>query len=499
MTESVPTPDDNAKPAKPHPDFPLFAHATRRWAKKIKGKLHYFGPWSDPDSALALYKKQRADLEAGQTPRVSGRKVSGVKKPAKPHPDFPLFAHASGRWAKKVRGRLFYFGRWEDSQAALDEWLRVKDDLLAGRVPRPKGDAAGPDLHSIVNEFLTHKSNLVQTGELRQSSFDEYRRILKAFIDYFGRHRLAMDITPQDLEAFRAHLGKGISPAELGKRVQLVRSVYKYAVDTDLLDKAPKFGTFKRPSVKALRRARGQQPVRMYSADELRSILDAAGVPLKAMILLGLNCGFGQSDIAALPLQALDLDGALVRFPRPKTGVDRRCPLWPETVAALREAIEARPTPADPADAAAVFITKYGQRWVRYQPSKKKDGGIWIDSVNLQFGKALSDLRLSRRGGFYTLRRVHRTIADQAGDPRASAVIMGHADENDMAGRYIQSIDDERLMKVVNTVREWLYPTPTKGKDTAGSTTKKSATKRTTNRQSSKKDDQPVLRLVRAG
>jgi integrase len=95
----------------------------------------------------------------------------------------------------------------------------------------------------------------------------------------------------------------------------------------------------------------------MFEADELRAIIDGMlvvgeGGPslvkpdatLRAMILLGINCGFGNADCAGLKLDALDLAGGWIDFPRPKTGIARRCPLWPETVAALRAAAEERRT-----------------------------------------------------------------------------------------------------------------------------------------------------------
>src|SRR6516165_5984890 len=48
-----------AKPSKPSPDFPLTAHPAGVWCKKIRGKIHYFGPWDDPGGALKKYLEQK--------------------------------------------------------------------------------------------------------------------------------------------------------------------------------------------------------------------------------------------------------------------------------------------------------------------------------------------------------------------------------------------------------------------------------------------------------
>jgi integrase len=383
-------------------------------------------------------------------------------KPAKPTPDFPLFAHAIGLWAKKIRGKLHYFGKWDDPDAALKKYLEQKGALHAGRTPRD--DAGALTVFTLCGRFLTLKEQRVSTGELTQRSYEEYAAGCKLLISAFGRNRLVTDLHPDDFEKLRNKLAKRWGPIRLGNVIQRIRTAFKFGYDAGLMEYPMRFGPgFARPSKKTLRLEKAKRGPMLFTAEEIRRLLGlppwrpAAGKQLSAMILLGINCGFGNADCATLPLAALDLQNGWVNYPRPKTGIARRCPLWPQTVAALRAVLASRKEPKHEPDTGLVFITKYGASW-----DKSGIEGTTVDNpISKETAKLLLGLGINgRKGrGFYTLRHVFQTIGDQSGDFIAVRAIMGHAD-SDISAHYRERISDERLKRVTEHVRGWLLPPP---------------------------------------
>jgi integrase len=369
-------------------------------------------------------------------------------KPAKPYPDFPLFPHASGQWCKKIRGLFVYFGPWEDANAALNKYLAEKDALHAGRKPKPDPNAL--TVKEAVTAFLNAKQALMDAGELSRRTWAGYKLATDEVIAHLGKTRLVADLDPQDFASLRVRMSRKWGPHRLGTTIQYVRSIFKHAFEAGLVPTPARFGPdFKRPAKKAMRLHRAKQGLKLYTREEIHQLLDASGPALKAMILLGINCGFGNADCGKLPLSALDLDGGWVNFPRPKTGIDRRGPLWPETIRAIREALSKRPQPKSSEHADLVFITKYGLSW-------SKDTST--NPVSQEMAKVLKALHINGRKGlnFYTLRHVFRTVAEESKDQPAVDFIMGHA-RDDMASVYRERIDDARLKAVADYVRRWLF------------------------------------------
>ena len=428
------------KPSRPTPDFPLFPHASGQWAKKVKGRMKYFGPWDDPDAALACYQ--------GQTTPTKIAPAGKSAKRAKPHKDYPLYRHKSGQWAKRVLGNVHYFGT--DPDAALAKWLKQKDDLLAGREP-PEGD--GLTIGRLSNLFLEAKERLRDSGELKPATWYDYSRTCDRIIKVLGPGRHVAKLRPIDFERLRADFAKTHNATTLSDDITRAWVLFKYAYSSDLVDRPVKYGDgFKKPSKATLRKERLKKPRRMFQADELRKIIDKAGVQLRAMVYLGINCGLGNNDCMMLPRTALNLKKGWLDFGRPKTGVPRRCPLWKETVAALQATLDARPTPKDPDHAGRVFITKYGATW---EPKTMTD-----NPVSKETAKVLEALKIHRKGlGFYALRHTFQTIGGKR-DKDATRAIMGHVeDANDMSAVYNEEpVDDARLRAVTDFVHDWLFP-----------------------------------------
>jgi len=98
------------------------------------------------------------------------------RKPAKPHPAFPLTPYNNGQWCKKIRGKVHFFGVWEDSDAALQNYLRVAEDLHAGRQPR---SATLPEDSVTVkqecNHYLTFPAETLDAGDLSARGFEDLR------------------------------------------------------------------------------------------------------------------------------------------------------------------------------------------------------------------------------------------------------------------------------------------------------------------------------------
>jgi len=382
--------------------------------------------------------------------KTNERRQMAQAKPGKPYPEFPLYAHGAGQWAKRIKGKVYYFGKWDDPEAALAKFKDEVDYLQAGKTPPEESD--GATVVDLVNAFVASKRRSHDEGELAISTLRDYIETAEIFCRFFGATKLA-GISATRLERLRTHYGEGVGPYTQNRHLTHTRMMIKFAYDHGLIESPIRAaGSMRRVSAKGLRLAKHEKGSRLFEGEELKRAVDKAGTTLKAIILLGVNCGLGNSDISSMPFEALDLENGWLTYPRGKTGTIRRVRLWPETVEAIRDAIASRPEPRSKTDSKIVFITKYGGRWVTETEKSVKD------SVSKEFTKLLKAEGLKRPGlTFYALRHTFQTIAENGcRDPIAVKAIMGHVDGT-ISEHYREKVSDERLAAATDAVREWLF------------------------------------------
>ena len=181
-------------------------------------------------------------------------------------------------------------------------------------------------VRDLANDWIDAKERLIGP-ELTQRTFGRYLRTGKKIVDAIG-NKACSQLTPDDMSIVRAALSQ--TPTSLSCEVAIARMMFKYG--NEYFGLGIRYATLKPPSAGVMRRHRAAGSRRMYTPDEMRKILRKSG-ELRPMILLGLNGGLGNQDVYDLPWSAIT--GGWIDYPRRKTGVDRRFPLWPETIKAL--------------------------------------------------------------------------------------------------------------------------------------------------------------------
>lgn len=366
----------------------------------------------------------------------------------------PISLHATGQWFKRHKGRNYYFGT--DRDAALRRYLDEWPAIVAG-VPRTEaGDPAALTVAELANRFLHHKRQRVDSGELSAEVWSHYRRMSLSVLAVLGRERAVATLAPGDFGRVRADAAARMAPTTLTTFLKHARAMFAFGAE--LTDRPARYGgQFDLPAAKTLRLHREARPPKLLPADVLRRLIDAADPVLRAMVLLGLNCGFGATDLSELRERHLATRPGWVVLPRRKTGVGRRCPLWPETVAALDAARPCRPAPADPADRDRLFLSQKGLPCRRYREKTAAGAGTRGDAVGAAWTKLCKREGVRGPGSFYVLKHVFITEASNARDDVAVDQITGHTD-NSTRAQYRERVDDDRLEAVTDHVRRWIFP-----------------------------------------
>jgi integrase len=351
---------------------------------------------------------------------------------------FPLTLHPTGQYCKKIKGRTYYFGR--DKKQALERYLDQATYLHGGRNFVQKASNGNMTLKQLSALYLDYQHSKLLAGDLTPKHHNDQIGSLNKLMSFLGQGRTIKNISTLDLQNYKRKVQRSYGPGyRLNLHISVLKAIFDWARKNDILEHIPNIDAVSSSRIV-------HKDMYTFDSKQISKLLSTADVQMRAMIWLGLNCGFGCTDCAQLKWKGLDLEKSRIRLPRNKTGVTRNFPLWPETVQALKQV---------PRSGELIFYTTKGHRWVRtlYKPEHNGKGKYTtVNAVTAKFSRLLKKCKIQvpKGTGFYALRRTCATLAARSGDPFALQRLLGHANLQ-MATRYVQDVSEQTDRVIENS------------------------------------------------
>jgi integrase len=389
------------------------------------------------------------------------------------------------------------FGPWarpdgsgipECAAAALAEWRR-RDRFIREHREEELNHApleARITLRRLVASYLLHaKARVGKASGISPSMYRCELYAMRTMLRIVDGNAPAATFGPTEAKAILEAVGNG-APSTVRHVVSGVRRLFKWATEDHGMA-APTFGmAFRPPSLREFRKARRQRRDRapICTPEEIRVMLAASGPTLRAAILLAINGGFGASDLAAVPISALQRrEGdtepgglrARLSYARSKTESTRAVALWPETMAAI---LAARSIGPEAARSPWLVPSRTGGPLVRQSDvgtepppgsRARRDRmartlppattGTRTDLVARQFRRMIeaTGIRAGTEGRphFYLLRHTCATMAELLGDSDTRRLIMGHTPSHALDDVYVARHGWGRVEGTCDAFRAW--------------------------------------------
>ena len=288
-------------------------------------------------------------------------------------------------------------------------------------------------LQAIIGAYLELRKRELDAGSLSATSYasDVYR--LEQFQQHCERERktkLADVVTAEFLAEYRdkllGRIAKGkVSAVSVKHILRTVKACLKWCYKQEKIDTLPRV-------MEDYAKVTLPQPApKFYTIEEVQSLFNAASPRTRVYILLGLNLGYTQADIATLEHGMIDWPTGIVTRNRHKTGQPQKAKLWPITSKLLQTEM------TDPHKSTLVLLGEGGNPLI-VDSVNAKGNPIRVDAVRMAFNRVKAKLEIKGDSRGFAIFR--KTSAENIGkanqdSPHLVDLFLGHTQKT-MAKHY---------------------------------------------------------------
>ncbi len=378
--------------------------STRRWFKKHRGKMYTVScrqlgcPDTKEGSAAAAnawWTAKQKEIEAAP-PTEEDRRANAFKVWS--------MVQDWGQLDEASREKLV------DSLVGEGQYRKLKAQAEAMVETAVKTTPPDRTVAAQVEAWKNLLRSACQSGQMSEGRFDAYCRNIRPFADWIGQHAAIDAIDESKLEGFFNHLSQKVLAEEYSPTYShtLLMTTKQFVSRLAEMKLIPLPGNIRSRRFRFNHSAPSK--IETFTVEEVRGLLRTAGdmsERTKLYLLLMLNCGMYQNDIAELRADEVNWKQRTLTRARSKTR-ERNGPvvtykLWPETYALLNR---------HKANGDLVLTTDEGKPLVRYW---LEDGKMRrYDAIQSAWSRVAGKMGQSKiRLGMKHLRKTSATILGQ--------------------------------------------------------------------------------------